>query len=129
MVHLVDVLGSSIEPKVKWFIAKGMLREQVIVFDPETNRERKVKSFEAYHLKNGLNWWQWLGLPEPKTPRAARQVPGDMGVHATVDLTPVQWQPKRPTKIAKPSVVMVKKCVGEDGVKKPTPIVMEGDNG
>ena len=67
--------GSRLEPKTRWGIAKGMYREQVIFQCPHTKAEFRSKSFAAFRLQDGLNYLQFLGLPEQDTARSKVAIP------------------------------------------------------
>ena len=80
MVHDTSVIGSSLAPKVRWGIARGMYREQVIFMDPFSRARFKSKSYTAYCLKYGINWSQLLGLGEIQSTRKQMALPEDMMV-------------------------------------------------
>ena len=67
--------GSEVGPKTRWGIAKGMYREQVIFECPHTKAEFRSKSFAAFRLQDGLNYLQFLGLPEVETARSRVAIP------------------------------------------------------
>jgi len=55
LVHDPSVAGSTLAPKVRWGIARGMYREQVIFMDPYSKARFRSKSYTAYRLKDGTN--------------------------------------------------------------------------
>lgn len=77
LVHDSSVLGSALEPKVRWGIAKGMFRETVVFFCPYTNAEFRSKSYVSYRLRDGMNYATFLGLPPIESTRKAMMLPED----------------------------------------------------
>jgi len=77
LVHDPKIGGSSLAPKVRWGIARGMYREQVIFMDPFSKSRFKSKSYAAYHLKEGLNWSRFLGRGDLETTRKSLALPED----------------------------------------------------
>ena len=67
--------GSELGPKTRWGIAKAMYREQVIFICPYSQTEFRSKSFAAFRLQDGLNYLQFLGLPEVETARGRVAIP------------------------------------------------------
>ena len=65
LVHEPKAKGSQLKPKVRWGIAWGMYREQVVFKCPFTSSTFRSKSFTAIELEEGLSCYQFLGLPQP----------------------------------------------------------------
>jgi hypothetical protein len=78
LVHDHRIKGSALRPKTRWGIACGMYREQVWFYCPFTKSKWRSKSYSAYRLKSGVNPWQFLKLPEPKSSRKAMDIPSDI---------------------------------------------------
>jgi len=87
--------GSSLNPKTRWGIATAMYREQVIFMCPHTLAEFRSKSFAAFRLKDGLNYFQFLNLPEVQTARGRVAVHTDFREKVTVQLPEYNKNPKR----------------------------------
>ena len=79
--------GSVVGPKTRWGIAIGMYRDQVIFMCPHVQSEFRSKSFAAFRLKDGLNYLQFLGLPEVETSRRSLAIPADFKEKVVVQLT------------------------------------------
>ncbi len=88
LVHVPSVKGSTLAPKVRWGIAWGMYREQVIWRDPFTHSQFRSKSFTAFELRDNLNYAQFLGLREMETTRKGVAILGDYSDVVTVWLKP-----------------------------------------
>ena len=67
--------GSELGPKTRWGVAKAMYREQVIFICPYSMTEFRSKLFAAFRLQDGLNYLQFLGLPEVETARGRVAIP------------------------------------------------------
>jgi hypothetical protein len=78
LVHDPRIKGSALRPKTRWGIACGMYREQVWFYCPFTKSKWRSKSYSAYRLKSGINPWQFLRLPEPKSSRKSMDIPQDI---------------------------------------------------
>ena len=63
-VHEPKAKGSQLKPKVRWGIAWGMYREQVVFKCPFTSSTFRSKSFTAIELEAGMNCYQFLGIPQ-----------------------------------------------------------------
>ena len=74
LVHQEKVKGSQLQPKVRWGIAWGMYKEQVIFKCPYKGSTFRSKSFTAYELSNNMNYFQFLGLPYNKKTLATGQL-------------------------------------------------------
>ena len=70
-----EAKGSALEPKTRWGVAVAMFREQVIFICPYTGVEFRSKSYAAFRLQDGLNYLQFLGLPEVETARGRVAIP------------------------------------------------------
>ena len=77
LVHDSEVLGSAVEPKVRWGIAKGMYREQVVFMCPYSKAIFRSKSYVSYRLRDGMNYATFLGLPPLESTRKAMGLPED----------------------------------------------------
>jgi hypothetical protein len=70
LVHDPAVMGSQLQPKSKWMVAKGMQEEQVIFWSPWTRLESRSKSYTAFKMQNGMSYTTVLKLqPEPQSKR------------------------------------------------------------
>jgi site-specific DNA-cytosine methylase len=78
--------GSLVGPKTRWGVAVGMYREQVIFMCPHVLSQFRSKSFSAFRLKDGLNYLQFLGLPEVKTARGRLTIPSDFKETVVIQL-------------------------------------------
>ena len=63
LVHLEKVKGCQLKPKVRWGVAWGMYKEQVIWKCPFKGSTFRSKSFTAFELSSGMNYFQFLGIP------------------------------------------------------------------
>ena len=63
------VKGSRLQPKTRWGIAWGMYRDQPTWKCPYTGAVFRSKSYSAYRLRDGLNYFQFLKLPYHKSIR------------------------------------------------------------
>lgn len=90
LVHSPKVKGSTLAPKVRWGIAWGMYREQVVWRCPFTKSTFRSKSFTAFDLHDGMNYAQFLGLPKMESTRKSLALPSDCGDHIDVQLLPVR---------------------------------------
>ena len=119
LVHNPKVKGSTLAPKVRWGIAWGMYREQVIWRCPFTKSTFRSKSFTAFDLQQGMNYAQFLGLPEMESTRKSLALPSDRKDKVDVQLVPAN-------KISKPGAppAVRLRWHTDDGVKTvtvPTP--------
>ena len=62
---------------MRWGIARGMYREQVIFMDPYSKARFRSKSYTAYRLKDGTNWSQMLQLGDITSTRKQMALPED----------------------------------------------------
>jgi len=113
--------GSSLAPKTRWGVAIGMYREQVIFMCPHVLSEFRSKSFAAFKLKDGLNYLQFLGLPEVPTARGRVTVPSDFTEKVVIQLP--QHNDKRQKKAELPITETVLR--GEMDANPPTVTVTE----
>ena len=90
LVHQPQIKGSTLAPKVRWGITWGMYREQLIFKCPFTSSTFRSKSFTAFHLKDNMNYGQFLGLAAMPTTRKKLAIPGDGNDRVTVHLMPAQ---------------------------------------
>lgn len=90
--------GSAIAPKTRWGIATGMYREQVIFMCPYINSEFRSKSFSAFKLKQGVNYAQFLGLPELKTSQKGAAIPADFNEKLVIQLPSADWSKEKACK-------------------------------
>ena len=79
LVNQHTVRGSSLKSKARWGIAMGMLGSQCEFMCPFKLTQFWSKSFVGFKLRGGLNYAQFLGLPE------VGQLPG--AGHKTEPLT------------------------------------------
>jgi site-specific DNA-cytosine methylase len=112
LVHTPKVRGSTIAPKVRWGIAWGMYRDQVIWLCPYTRSTFRSKSFAAFELRHNMNYAQFLGLPQTSTARKALAIPSDATETVDVHLTPA----REPAQRGLPPVIQLQ-CVDETGVQ------------
>ena len=110
LVHLPEVKGSRLEPKVRWGIAWGMYREQVIFKCPFVASTFRSKSFSAFHLRDNMNYGQFLGLSTMPTTRKSLAIPGDQNTVVTVHLLPAQKSGNKGT----PPVIQLQSCDEND---------------
>ena len=86
LVHDPKVKGSQFQPKASWWVARGMHREQIILWSPFTHATRKSKSYTAFKLARGLSYQRFLSLePEPPS-RRQRQLPTDFNEAVTIKM-------------------------------------------
>ena len=90
LVHDTKVKGSSIKPKTAWGISVGMYRESVIFWMPATSALRQSKSFTAYKLRKGLNYAQFLNLPDIPTTQLSTAIPDDFREKIVIELPEAQ---------------------------------------
>ena len=76
LVHDPKAKGSTLGPKSYWAIAVGMMREQVIFWNPYKDSQVVSKSFTAFKLKD-MNFAQFLNLPAMPTTRRMAAIPND----------------------------------------------------
>lgn len=88
LVHNPRIKGSTLAPKVRWGIAWGMYREQVVWRCPFTKSTFRSKSFTAFDLQQGMNYAQFLGLPEMESTRKSLALPSDCRDKVDVQLLP-----------------------------------------
>ena len=93
LVHDVKTKGSTLAPKTVWGIAVGMYREAVKFWIPHTDGIRQTKSFTAYKLRAGLNYAQFLGLPEIKTTQRSTAIPDDFREKVVIQLPEMLGNP------------------------------------
>ena len=77
LVHDPKVKGSQFQPKASWWVARGMHREQIILWSPFTHATRKSKSYTAFKLARGLSYQRFLSLEPTPPSRRQRQLPAD----------------------------------------------------
>jgi site-specific DNA-cytosine methylase len=112
LIHNKHVKGSTLAPKVRWGVAMGMYREQVVWMCPFTRSTFRCKSFTAFDLKDGMNYAQFLGLPEMESTRKALSIPGDDRVSIDVHLLPARQVGEK----GMPPVVRLR-CATDKGVQ------------
>ena len=118
LVHEPKAKGSQRKPKVRWGIAWGMYREQVVLKCPFTSSTFRSKSFTAIELEDGLSCYQLLGMPQPTLSkrRLMRQQP-DM---AKVDIK--LREPTESRRLALPLIpVVTLQSANEYGVVEEKP--------
>ena len=98
----------AIDTAVMNTLAVRMYREQVIFECPYVQALFKSKSFAAFFLKDGLNYLQWLGLPEVETSRRRAAIPADFKEKVVVQLPAHNSSPER--KAVKPIKQLVAVC-------------------
>ena len=117
MVHVQEVKGSALKPKVRWGVATGMYRDQVRWKCPFTSANFKSKSFTAFELNESVNYLDFLGLTHKQQPiRKELPLPGEMSEKVTLTLPtpkPNQVQVNTPVlrvadtpQIAKPQIAI-----------------------
>ena len=78
LAHNAEAKGSSVsETKSEWVVAKGMLRKQLIVFNPITMAESKIDSYTEMVGPRGYHWRDQLAIPY-EAPRACKPLVGDL---------------------------------------------------
>ena len=87
--------GSFLGPKTRWGVAVGMEREQVIFMCPYALSTFRSKSFAAFRLKDGLNYLQFLHLPEVETARGRVNIPADFKENVKVHLPAHNSEPAK----------------------------------
>lgn len=97
LVHTPQVKGSTLAPKVRWGIAWGMYRDQVIWLCPYTRATFRSKSFTAFELRHNMNYAQFLGLADIPTTRKALAIPSDSNDRVSVHLLPAQQSAEQGT--------------------------------
>ena len=112
LVHCPRVKGSQLQPKVRWGIAWGMYREQVVWLCPFTKSTFRSKSFTAFELKDRMNYADFLGLPAMTSSRKSMDMQGDEREKVTIKLTEL----KHAGKAGKPPVVKLQ-CTTNAGVQ------------
>ena len=65
LVWKPSVKGSDIASKVRWGIAQGMRGKTVRFLCPYNGEKFLSRSYMAVRLKEGINYWQFLGLKSP----------------------------------------------------------------
>ena len=86
LVHLKDAKGSAMKAKVKYGIAWGMYREQVVFKSPFHAQTFRSKSFIGFEMHARANAYQLLGLPY-KNNRKSLPLPGDDALKIDVHLS------------------------------------------
>ena len=77
LAHMSEVRGSDVgKTKSDLMVAKGMLGKQLIVYYPNTRRERKIDSYTVIESK-GVHWRDQMGI-EYVAPTACKPLPGDL---------------------------------------------------
>ena len=76
--------------KSQWMIADGMYREQVLFWNPRTNRTIKSKSYTTFALRRGMNFTQLIGVKIPKESELTRPLPSHFTEKITIKLPPMK---------------------------------------
>ena len=78
LVHEPKTKGSQLKPNVRWGIAWGMYRDQVVFKCAFTSSIIRSKSPTAIELEDGMSCYQFLGMPQPTLSkrRLTRKQPG-----------------------------------------------------
>jgi len=84
-VHLKGAKGSNVAPKVKYGVAWGMYREQVVFKSPFHSQTFRSKSFVGFASHSRANYLQLLGLPHSNN-RKSLPMPGDDALKINVHL-------------------------------------------
>ena len=71
LVWKPSVKGSSIEGKVRWGIAQSMRGKTVRFLCPYNGESFLSRSYMAIKLREGVNYWQFLGLKSPPVSNTA----------------------------------------------------------
>ena len=74
LVH-EPIKGSFLGPKTRWGIACGMYRDQPTWKCPYNGSTFRSKSYTAYRLREGLNYFQFLKLPYRVSTQAQMRLP------------------------------------------------------
>ena len=74
LVH-EPIKGSFLGPKTRWGIACGMYRDQPTWKCPYNGSTFRSKSYSAYRLREGLNYFQFLKLPYRVSTQAQMRLP------------------------------------------------------
>ena len=77
LVHLPNIKGSDLEPRVRWGSAIGHTGKVTRWLCPFTNSKYKSRSFTAFKLRSGLNYSQFLGLGDIAPSAVSRMLPQD----------------------------------------------------
>ena len=117
--------GSSVAPKTRWGVAIAMYRDQVKFMCPHVLSEFRSKSFAAFRLKDGLNYLQFLGLPEVPTARGRVSVPTHFKEKVVVQLPAHNQEPVK--KVERPITEVV--LAGGLALSPPTITVTEEHTG
>ena len=90
LCHLPKVKKNTLEPRVRWGIAIG-IRGKVVKWEcPFSGVRFRNRSFQAFHLRRGLNYSQFLGLGDIAPGPQSRMLPQDTGVKWTIELPEVR---------------------------------------
>ena len=111
LVHEPKVKGSQLKEKVRYGIAWGMYREQVVFRCPIVASTFRSKSYMALEMAEGLNCYQFLGLPAKMTTRRKLRVKGDEKAKVDIQLP----KAKKPLMLPQLPVVSLQ-AAGEAGV-------------
>jgi len=90
LVHLPKVKGSQLQAKARFAVCSGMYREQPIWWCPWTKSKFRSKDFTAVKLRDGLNFAQFLRLPDMPTTLMSKDLNGDQNAAVTVHLKPYE---------------------------------------
>lgn len=121
LVHDKAVKGSTLAPKVRWGVAWGMYREQVVFLCPITKSTFRSKSFVAFDLQHGVNYSQFLGLPAIESARKSLPLPGD-----TYDKVTVQLSSEQQAGMAGIPPAVRLQCASNEGVRTITVPIPNG---
>ena len=69
--------GSALIPKSQWAVARGMLRQQLIVYSPFTRQESKITSYTVIKGGRGEHWRDRMGV-NYSSAMACKPLPGDV---------------------------------------------------
>ncbi|MBR57343.1 MAG: hypothetical protein CMH54_04715 [Myxococcales bacterium] len=82
--------GSQLQPRARFAVACGMYREQPIWWCPFTKAKFRSKDFTVIQLRSGMNFAQFLRLPEMPTTMISKDLPADRNERVTVHLEPCE---------------------------------------
>ena len=122
LVHSPKVKGSQLKAKVRYGIAWGMYREQVIFRCPFTASTFRSKSYHAFETKEGLNCYQFLGIESKKTTRRKLQLKNDKMMKVDIQLP----KPSEPREMPQLPVIAFQSA-NDEGVVTSTCDKSEGD--
>ena len=77
LVRVRSTKGSDLEPSCRWGICLSRKGKVTLWLCPYTDSRFRSRTYTAYTLRDGLNSWQFLGLPSPVPHKQARTLRND----------------------------------------------------